>query len=527
MTDYVIVGAGSAGCVLANRLSEDPGVTVSLVEAGPADTHENIHVPLGTGQLFRTRLDWDYDSHDEPFLHGRRLYLPRGRMLGGTSSMNGMVYMRGNPADYDGWGQEGWSFAELLPYFLRAEDNERGASRYHGAGGPLSVSEGRSNNPMSAAFVHAAVQAGYAVNDDFNGAEQDGFGLYQLTQRDGRRCSSAVAYLHPVLDRPNLTVETNLQVHRIIVEGGRARGVAGVRLDEEIEIRAEREVIVCGGAYNSPQLLMLSGIGPAEQLAGLGIEVVVDQPMVGLNLQDHPSVNLVFAHSEPVSLLVAGEPDSVRQFVEEGRGPLTSNVPEAGGFVRTRAGLPAPDVQFHASPMMLLDGGLGFPTDHAISFGPCLLTPRSRGRVELAGADPTAKPRIRHDYYREEADLETMVAGLRIGLEIARQQALTPYTEQLHQGPKSDSDADLRDFVRRGTQTLFHPAGTCAMGSVVDADLRVRGVDGLRVVDASVMPSVPRGNTNAPIIAIAEKASDMIRGAAPAEPAMVHTVDSR
>jgi choline dehydrogenase-like flavoprotein len=515
MYDYVIVGAGSAGCVLAARLSEDPAVRVCLVEAGPADTDENVHVPLGAGKLFRTRLDWDYDTHDEPFLNGRRLYLPRGRVLGGTSSMNGMVYMRGNPADYDGWGMPGWTFDELLPYFKRSEDNERGPSPYHGTGGPLAVSENRSGNPMSAAFVEAAVQAGFPANDDFNGPRQDGFGVYQLTQRDGRRCSSATAYLHPALGRPNLTVETDLQVHRIVFDGGRARAVVGERPDRRIEIRAEREIIVCAGAYNSPQLLMLSGVGPADELAALGIPVVADQPMVGRNLQDHPAANLVFTTSRPVSLLVAGEPRYVRQYAEERRGPLTSNVPEAGGFVRTAADLPAPDVQFHASPLMLLDGGLAAPTDHAISFGPCLLTPLSRGTVELASADPTAKPRIRHNYYSEEDDLRRMAEGLRIGLEIARQKALEPYAEKAHLVPASGSDADLRAYARRCTQTLFHPAGTCAMGDVVDADLRVRGVEGLRVVDASVMPVLVRGNTNAPVIAIAERAADLIRGSVP------------
>ncbi|MBM7774553.1 choline dehydrogenase-like flavoprotein [Actinokineospora baliensis] len=508
VTDYLVIGAGSAGCVLAGRLSQDPDVRVTLVEAGPVDTNENIHVPLGAGALFRSTLDWDYDTHDEPFLGGRRLYLPRGRVLGGTSSMNGMVYMRGNPADYDGWGLPGWTFADLLPYFIKSEDNERGASRYHGAGGPLAVSEGRSNNPMSTAFVEAAVEAGYAANDDFNGAEQHGFGRYQLTQRDGRRCSSATAYLTPAAGRPNLTVETNVQVHRILVEGGRAVGVVGARLDEEIEIRAEREVIVCAGAYNSPQLLLLSGIGPADELAALGIPVVADLP-VGRGLQDHPSANLVYPHSHPISLLIAGDPKYQREYAEHGTGPLSSNVPEAGGFVSTD-GSPVPDVQFHASPLMLLAVGLEAPTDHAISFGPCVLSTRSRGTVTLSSADPTVKPRIRHNYYADDADLRTMVAGLRVGLEIARQRALSPYTGKLHQPPESDSDADLREYARRNTQTLFHPAGTCAMGTVLDAELRVQGVEGLRVVDASAMPTLVRGNTNAPIIAMAEKAVDLI-----------------
>jgi choline dehydrogenase len=514
MYDYVIVGAGSAGCVLAARLSEDPDVTVCLIEAGPADTADNVHIPAAFGKLLRTDLDWDYDTHDEPFCDGRRIYLPRGRVLGGSSSINAMNYVRGNRADYDGWNQPGWTYDELLPYFIRSEDNERGASEYHGVGGPLAVSDSRSNNAMCTAFVDAAVEAGYPANDDFNGAEQEGFGHYQVTQRDGRRCSTAVAFLRPAMARPNLTVETHLQVHRVSFEGGRATGVIGRRLDEDIVVRAEREVILAAGGYNSPQLLMLSGVGAAEQLRALNIPVVLDQPQVGLNLQDHPQSTLIFTHSQPISLLVAGDPVYVQQFVEQGRGPLTSNVPEAGGFVHTRAGLAAPDIQFHVAPVMFADGGLGVPTDHAISFGPGLLTPASRGSVALGSDDPTAKPRIQHNYYAEDGDLQTMVAGVRIGLEIARQNALKLYTETPFRPPVSDSETDLRAYVRKITQTLYHPSGTCAMGTVVDAELRVLGVDRLRVVDASVMPTVVRGNTNAPVIAIAERAADLIAGKA-------------
>lgn len=515
MYDFVIVGAGSAGCVLAARLSEAPEVKVCLIEAGPADTSDNIHIPAAFGKLFRSQVDWDYDTHDEPVCDGRRIYLPRGRVLGGSSSMNAMVYTRGNRIDYDGWNQPGWGYDELLPYFKRAEDNERGASEFHGVGGPLAVSDGRSNNPMSTAFVDAAVEAGFATNDDFNGAEQDGFGFYQVTQRDGRRCSTAVGYLHPAMARPNLTVETNLQVHRVLVEGGRATGIAGTRLDDAVEIRAEREVILAAGAYNSPQLLMLSGVGPGELLGALGIPVVLDQPMVGQNLQDHPQVPLIFAHSQPISLLVGGAPENVALYLEQGRGPLASNGPEAGGFVRTSENLPAPDLQYHAAPIMFADGGLGFPSAHAISYAGCVLKPQSRGSVLLASGDPTAKPAIRHNFYTADADLELQVVGLRIGLEIARQHALKLYTETPFTPPASESDADLRAYVRRNTQTEYQPSGTCAMGSVVDAELRVLGVDGLRVVDASVLPTLVRGNMNAPTIAVAEKAADLIRGAVP------------
>ncbi len=512
MYDYVIVGAGSAGCVLAARLSEDPDVSVCLVEAGPADDSDNIHIPAFFGENFRTRFDWDYDSHEEPFLDRRRIYLPRGRVLGGTSSINAMLYLRGNKVDYDGWGRRGWSYDELLPYFKRSEDNERGESEYHGAGGPLTVSDGRSNNPMTTALVEAALQAGHPSNDDFNGPAQDGFGFFQVTQRDGRRCSTARAFLHPAWDRPNLTVETSLQVHRVLLDNGRATGVTGMRHDQEITISAGREVILCSGAYNSPQLLMLSGIGPADLLTELGIPVSIDHPEVGRNLQDHPLVPLIFTHSQPVSLLIGSEPRYMQQFLKEGRGPLTSNGPESGGYVRTRGGLPAPDVVYFAGPLMFADSGLSIPTDHAITYGPVMLTPESRGMVTIISNDPTTKPKIQHNYYSTETDMETAVAGVRIGMEIARQQALAPFTQTAYQVPESDSDADVRRFIRHYTHSIFHGSGSCRIGKVVDDELRVLGIDGLRVADVSVMPSVGRGAPNASAIMIGEKAADLVRG---------------
>lgn len=521
MYDYVVVGAGSAGCVIAARLTEDPDVTVCLIEAGPTDNAPNIHTPAAFSRLFRTRFDWDYASHDEPALSGRRVYLPRGRVLGGSSSINAMVYVRGTGADYDGWGLPGWRYRDLLPYFLRSEDNERGGSEFHGVGGPLAVSDSRSNNPSSAAFVSAAVEAGYGHNDDFNGPEREGFGFFQVTQRDGRRCSAATAFLHPVLDRPNLTVRTDLTVHRILIEDGRATGVTGERYGRDVTVRADREVIVSGGAYNSPQLLMLSGVGPAALLSALGIPVLVDQPAVGQNLQDHVLVPLNYLHSQPVSLLVSAAPENVDLFMRSGRGPLTSNGPEAGGFIRTRTDLPGPDVEFFAAPIMFVDSGLAPPTAHALSCGPVLLTPRSRGAVTLASDDPTAKPRIEHNYLSDPADLETAVAAVRIGMEIAGQPAMRPYAEELHRAPDSDSTADLTAYARRYAHSIFHPVGTCALGSVVDPELRVLGVDGLRVADASVLPTVGRGNPNASAIMVGEKAADLIAGghARPAAPA--------
>lgn len=519
MYDYVIVGAGSAGCVLAARLSEDPDVSVLLIEAGPADVKENVHVPAAFGSLFKTDVDWDYSTAPEDGCGGRMMYLPRGKTLGGSSSINAMVYVRGAQADYDAWrdaGHAGWGFDDLLPYFIRSEDNERGASEFHGAGGPLAVSDSRSRNPMAHAFVDAAVEAGHSGNEDFNGAAQDGVGFYQVTQRGGMRCSTAVAFLAAALDRPNLTVETHLQVHRIVFEGPRAVGVTGERAGQAVEERAGCEVILSAGAYNSPQLLMLSGVGDAEHLATREIEVVLDQPEVGRNLADHVNCGAIWTTDEPVSLLLGMEPEHQLAFAERGEGPLTSNVAESGGFWRSDPSLPAPDLQFHCAPVMFVDEGLGDPTAHGMSFGACLLTPRSRGTVTLRSSDPTAKPWIRHGYLSDADDVRAMLEGLRMTLEIAGRPALARYCAEPFVYPESASEADLLAHLRRRASTLYHPIGTCAMGTVVDDDLRVMGLEALRVVDASVMPQIPRGNTNAPTIAVAERAADLIRGRAPA-----------
>ncbi|MGI8920463.1 MAG: GMC family oxidoreductase [Solirubrobacteraceae bacterium] len=523
--DYVVVGAGSAGCVLAARLTEDPDVSVLLIEAGPPDTKENIHVPAAFGALLKTDVDWDYATLPEERCNGRMMFLPRGRVLGGSSSINAMVYIRGARADYDAWrdlGNPGWGYDDLLPYFKRSEDNERGASDYHGVGGPLSVCESRSNNPMADAFVAAAVEAGDAHNPDFNAASQEGAGRYQVTQRNGMRCSAAVAFLHPAIARANLTVQTGALAHRVLFEGTRAVGVAGEHQGEAFAARAEREVILSGGVYNSPQLLMLSGIGSAEALTMREIEPLIELPGVGQNLQEHSQTGAIFTTEEPVSLLLGMEPEQQLAFAEHGRGPLTSNVAETGGFWHSREGLDAPDVQWHCAPVMFVDEGLGDPTAHGISFGGCLLTPRSRGSVSLRSNDPAAKPAIRHNFYDDPDDLERMIAIERRALEISRQPALARYCQQMYVGPAGEDDASLRAHVARHTQVLYHPTSTCAMGSgpdaVVDGELRVHGAEGLRVVDASVMPTVPRGNTNAPTIAIAEKAADLIAGRAPLGP---------
>jgi choline dehydrogenase len=510
--DYVIVGAGSAGCVLAARLSEDPDVSVLLLEAGPPDTNENIHVPLGYLQLARTEIDWDYDSVPEPNCAGRRLPLPRGKVLGGSSSTNAMIYIRGNKRDYDDWGVPGWSWDDLFPYFLKAEDNERGASEWHAVGGPLPVSDSRSENRICSAFVEAGLEAGLPRNDDFNGAEQDGVGRYQLTQRGGMRASAAVAYLHPAMQRPNLTVMPYMHVTRVLFEGTRAVGVEATRLGEAQELRGERETILCGGAYNSPQLLMLSGVGPAEHLATREIEVQLDQPLVGENLSDHAAAYDVWTTPEPESLLLAQEPAALEEFTASQTGPFTSNFAESGGFVRVGAGAEAPDVQFHVAPIHIVEEGMGDPEAHGVWASPCLLTPESRGSVRLASKDPTAKPIVRNRFYEAGSDMSRMIDALRLMEEICAQPAMRPYCAERFTAPQGDSGEALRAHVARTTFPIYHPVGTCAIGSVVDPELRVTGLEGLRVVDASVMPVVPRGNTNAPTIAIAERAADLIRG---------------
>jgi choline dehydrogenase len=515
MYDYVIVGAGSAGCVLANRLSEDPDVQVLLLEAGPPDTADFIHIPAAFAANYRSGVDWDLGSGLEPGLDDRRIYLPRGKTLGGSSSINAMIYIRGNPADYDEWSELGWGWDDVLPYFLRAEDNVRGASQHHGVGGPLRVSDSLARTGLSEAFIDAAAARGLPASEDFNGPRQDGIGWYQLTTRDGRRGSTAVSYLHPVMERPNLTVETHVHAHRVLFDGTRAVGVVGSRLSELLEFRAEREVIVSAGAYLSPQILWLSGIGRPDELALLQVPTVAEVPGVGLGLQDHPAFGATFICEEPVSLKDALTEENLALWAQGG-GPLSSNVAEAGGFLRTRDDLGAPDVQFHMVAAMHEQEGLVPPPAHGFTLSVCVVKPQSRGQVAVVSPDPTTKPFILHNYFAEPEDMRSAVAGLRTGLEIARTAPLAQYAQIAHSAPPSDSDADLEAHIRHTAQTIYHPTSTCRMGvddlAVVDPELRVRGVEGLRVVDASIFPSVPRGNTNAPTIAVAEKASDLIRG---------------
>jgi choline dehydrogenase len=523
MYNYIIAGAGSAGCVLANRLTEDPQISVLLLETGGQDKKQEIHIPAAFSRLFKTSYDWAYYTEEEPHMANRKMYWPRGKVLGGSSSINAMIYARGNRYDYDSWrdaGNEGWGYEDILPYFKKSENQERGPSEYHGVGGPLNVADQRCINPLSRAFVEACKELGMPGNPDFNGSVNEGVGFYQTTQKNGERWSAVNAYLKPALSRPHLTVYTGAQVTRILVEHGRATGIS-YRSGEKVETAyADREIVICGGAINSPQLLMLSGIGPAEHLKSAGIETVVDLPGVGQNLQDHLAAGIAFQSTKPVSLNNIQKPGNLLNYLLFRKGPLTSIIAEAGGFIKLQTDGVAPDIQFHFAPAFFINHGFDHIPGHGFTIGPTLIHPKSRGQITLRSNDPFEHPIIRANYFSEEEDARLMLQAVRFSQEIAMARAFDAFRGEQVMGSADMSDEEVLQLIGQRAETLYHPTGTCKMGNdsmaVVDAQMRVRGIEGLRVVDASIMPAVIGGNTNAPTIMIAEKAADLIKNSVPA-----------
>jgi len=532
--DYIIIGAGSAGCVLAARLTEDPNTTVLLVEAGGKDKSPLIHMPAGVAQLIGGEMaNWYYYTEGQPYMNGRKLFWPRGKVLGGSSSINGMIYIRGHAQDYDQWAQlgcRGWSFADVLPYFKKSESYEGGADDFHGGEGPLHISDPEDTNILFDAFKEAAQQAGYPYTPDFNGVQQEGVGPYQFTIKDGKRWSTASAYLKPALDRPNLHVEVEALTHRVSFEGKRATGIVFEQNGKMKSAKAGKEVLMCGGAVNSPQLLLLSGIGKGEYLQKWGLPVVSDLPGVGQNLQDHLDASCHWECTQPITfakytafhrMLLTG-----MQYTFFNKGPGRTNALEAGAFLKTRPELDIPDIQIHFIAAYLMDHARENPGGHGFTVHTCQLRPESRGYVALKSLDPNTHALIQPNYLEAEKDRIVMRESLKIARKIVEQPAFDPYRgAEINPGAHNQSDDELDAWMREKGETIYHPIGTAKMGtdsdpmSVVDDTLKVRGVEGLRVIDASVMPTLIGGNTNAPTIMIAEKIADHIRGKAflPAE----------
>lgn len=521
--DYIVVGAGSAGCVLANRLSADERNQVLLLEAGGRDSNPWIHIPVGYFKtLHNPKLDWCYRTEPDAKVAGREIQWPRGKVLGGSSSLNGLLYVRGQREDYDRWaalGNEGWSFDEVLPYFKKSEDQERGASAYHGVGGPLKVSDLRLRRPIADHFIKAAQEIGIPYNDDYNGASQEGVGYFQQTAYRGFRWSTAKGFLRPAMRRSNLRVETHAQTLRILFEGKRAVGVEYLQGGERRVARARCEIVLAAGAIGSPQILQNSGVGPVEVLQRAGVQVRHALPGVGRNLQDHLQVRLVFKTRErtlndevnsPIQKLWIG-----LQYMLSRTGPLTLAASQVAIFTRSSPEVERPDIQFHMQPLSADKPGEGAHPFSAFTSSVCQLRPWSRGRIEIRSADPLAYPAIHANYLGDERDHAVVIGGVKVARRIAEAPALKPHIiSEFVPGGQYQSDAELLDAARRYSQSIYHPAGTCRMGSdeeaVVDARLRVRGLVGLRVADASIMPELVSGNTNAPAIMIGEKAADMM-----------------
>ncbi|APW44350.1 GMC family oxidoreductase [Rhodoferax saidenbachensis] len=528
MFDYIIVGGGSAGCVLAARLSEDPDTTVALLEAGPADKSVFIHCPAGLAVIAKNGdANWKFETAVQPGLNGRRGYQPRGKVLGGSSSINAMIYIRGQREDYDHWaaeGNPGWSYDEVLPYFKKAEDNARGADVFHGRGGPLHVQDLTSPNDLGPVFIEAGRQAGFKHNPDFNGADQEGVGVYQVTHKNGERFSAAKGYLTSNLDRPNLRVFTGAHTTRILLERKRAVGVEFVQDGQTMQLRANKEVLLCAGALQSPQILMLSGIGPHKHLLEKGIAPLHDLPGVGQNLHDH--IDIVQVVNAPhlkqtfgISLTgIANVIKGIFEWRGKRTGLLTTNFAEAGGFIKSQPQERTPDLQLHFAIAKLVDHGRTTVLGHGYSCHVCLLRPVSRGSVQLASKDPFAAPLIDPNFLGARDDVERLVRGFKIMRHLLQQPALASQGgKEIAASAQAVGDFQIEQFIRDHADTVYHPVGTCRMGKgdldVVDHELRVHGIQGLRVVDASIMPRVVSGNTNAPTIMIAEKAADMIRAA--------------
>ena len=523
--DYVIVGAGSAGCVLASRLSEDPATRVLLLEAGPPDRSIWIHLPIGYGKtMWDKRYNWCFHTDPEPNMNGRRLYWPRGKTLGGSSAINGLIYIRGQRDDYDHWralGNIGWGYDDVLPYFIRSECNERGASPFHGRDGPLRVSNIAHRHALIDAFVDGAASLGVPRNDDFNGMTQQGAGYFQLTTHKGLRSSAATAYLKPARRRPNLRIETGAYATEVLLAGRRATGVSYRQHGRDVDVRCTREVLLAAGAIQSPQLLQLSGIGPAELLAQHGIGVVHNLPGVGENLQDHLQVRLIYECTQPITTndelrSLFGRIKIALQWLIARRGPLAVGINQGGCFMHALAGSATPDIQFHVATLSAdVAGGKVHPFS-GFTLSICQLRPASRGRVAINSRDPLQPPSMQPRYLTEDIDRRTTMAGMRAARAIAQSEPMRPFIRrEVNPGPDANDDAALLEFARNNGATIFHPSCTCKMGSdglaVVDARLRVHGIDGLRVVDCSIMPVLVSGNTNAPVMMIAEKAVDMIR----------------